>query len=171
VVEVYLPDKVMARIFLFLLVLLLGASCFNEPDCIVTASSAVKIDFKRVEINQTTLVSTVVDATIPFTSVSVSGIDTAFLKNRQLATLTLPIDPRAKKIKYVFDIASTNTTPARKDSIEFSYSAESRVISPTCGAYAFFFDLKVTSTNLDSTRYRVLNTRLLKNTTNVQVFY
>jgi tetrahydromethanopterin S-methyltransferase subunit F len=174
VVEVYLSLQAMARLLLFLLVLLFGVSCFNEPDCLITASSAIKIDFRQTKTNPTTLVRSVVDSALVFNSVFVSGIDTAYIKyraNQTFTSVTLPVDPRVKTIKYVFNIRSTSGVITRKDSLEFSYASESIVIAPRCGAYTYFLDLKVTNTNYDSTRYRIVSSRLLKSTTNVQVFF
>ncbi|MCE2893318.1 MAG: hypothetical protein LW721_02680 [Flammeovirgaceae bacterium] len=164
----------MARILLFLLVVLMGASCFYEPDCLVTASSAVKIEFKQTKTNPTTRVRTVVDSALVFNSVLVSGIDTAYIKyklGQSFSSVTLPVDPRVKTIKYVFNIRSTSGVITRKDSIVFNYASESVVIAPRCGAYTYFLDLKISKTNYDSTKYKLVSNRLLKGTTNVQVFF
>ena len=164
----------MARILLFLLIILFGVSCFNEPDCLITASSAVKIEFKQTKTNPTTRVRTVVDSALVFNSVLVSGIDTAYIKyklGQSFSSVTLPVDPRVKTMKYVFNIRSTSGVITRKDSIEFSYASESVVIAPRCGAYTYFLDLKIQKTNYDSTKYKLVSNRLLKGTTNVQVFF
>ena len=160
-----------SRILIVLAAFVLGTSCFNEPDCIVTASTAIKIDFKQTKINPTTFIRATVDSLVFFTTVFVTGIDTAYIKNRQLSSLTLPIDPHTKEIKFVFNIKSSNGAFTRKDSMSFNYASESRVIAPKCGAYTYFLDLKVKSASYDSTKYRLVSNRLLKNTTNVQVFY
>jgi hypothetical protein len=164
----------MARILLFLLVVLMGASCFNEPDCLINASTAIKIDFRQTKTNPTTQVRTVVDSALVFNSVIVSGIDTAYIKyklGQTFSSVTLPVDPRVKTMKYVFNIRSTSGVITRKDSIEFSYASESVVIAPRCGAYTYFLDLKIRNTNYDSTKYKLVSNRLLKGTTNVQVFF
>lgn len=164
----------MARIFLFLLIILFGVSCFNEPDCLINASTAIKIEFKQTKTNATTLVRSVVDSALLFDSVLVSGIDTAYIKykaNQTFTSVTLPVDPRTKSIKYVFNIRSTSGIITRKDSIEFSYASESVVIAPRCGAYTYFLDLKIAQTNYDSTKYKLVSNRLLKGITNVQIFF
>jgi hypothetical protein len=161
----------LARILLFLLLILTGVSCFNEPDCIITATSAIKIDFKQSKIDKNTLKSIVVDTAVIFTSVRVSGIDTAYFKNIQTSSLTLPINPKEKTVKYTFNIRSASGAILRKDSLYYSFSSESKIIAPTCGAYTYFINLKLTSTNLAENKHKLINNRLLKNTTNVQVFY
>ena len=162
---------VVSRILIVLAAFAFGTACFREPDCIVTASTAIKIDFKQTKINPTTFIRATVDSSVFFTSVIVTGIDTAYIRNKQLSSLTLPIDPRTKEIKFVFNIKSSNGAFTRKDSMSFNYTSESRVIAPKCGAYTYFLDLKVKSASYDSTKYRLVSNRLLKNTTNVQVFY
>ena len=163
--------KVLARILLLLLLVLIGVSCFNEPDCIITATSAIKIDFKQYKVDKNTLKLTAVDTAVIFTSVWVSGIDTAFAKNIQATSLTLPINLKEKAVKYRLNIRSASGTITRTDSLQYSFSSESRVIAPTCGAFTYFVNLKLTSTNLAETKYKLVNSNLLKSTTNVQVFY
>jgi Family of unknown function (DUF6452) len=169
---IFAQKYVLTRILLFALLLLFGASCFNEPDCIVTATTSIKIDFKQTTTNKTTLLKSIVDSTVIFSSVYVYGIDTgAYIQNKKSSSVTLPINPEKKSMKYVFNIQSTTGAITRKDSLEFSFDSESRVISQKCGAYTYFLNLKVTDTNLESTKYKLTNNRLLKNTTNVQVFF
>jgi hypothetical protein len=174
VINYICTKRVVSRLFLFVLLILFSMSCFNEPDCIVTATTAIKIDFKQTKINSTTQVRSTVDSAVVFTSIMVSGIDTAYIKykaNQTFTSVTLPIDPRLATVKYIFTIQSTSGAITRKDSIEFSYASESSVLAPSCGAYTYFLDLKVTDTNYEETKYRIVNNRLLKNTTNVQVFF
>jgi hypothetical protein len=160
----------MARFLLFLLTLLFGASCFNEPDCIITASTAIKIDFKQTKTNITTLIKSVEDSLVIVTYAKVLGIDTAYVSNKRVASLTLPINPKVKTITYFINRRSLSGATTRLDSIQFSFAEESRVIAPKCGAYTFFLDLKVLQTSFSQTQYKVTSTRLLKNTTNVQIF-
>jgi hypothetical protein len=161
----------MARILPFLLVMLFGVSCFNEPDCIVTASTSIKFDFKQTKTDKTTLVKSLVDSALILTSVRVSGIDTAYISNKTATSITLPIDPKLKTITYYINRRSQSGASTRLDSIKFSFSEESRVIAPKCGAYTFFLDLKIVQTSFSQTQYKLTSTRLLKNTTNVQVSF
>lgn len=161
----------MTRFLLFLMMILVGASCFNEPDCIVTATSSIKIDFKQTKTDKITLLKSVVDSALVLKYVNVTGIDTAYVKNRISATLTLPINPKTKTITYYLFRQSVSGASTRLDSIQFSFAEEGRVIAPKCGAYTFFLDLKVVQTSFSQTQYKITSTRLLKNTTNVQVYF
>lgn len=69
VINYICTKKVLARILLFLLLVLTSVSCFNEPDCIINATSAIKIDFKQYKIDKNTLKLTAVDTAVIFTSV------------------------------------------------------------------------------------------------------
>jgi hypothetical protein len=166
--------RIVAKLFLFILLLLFSVSCFTEADCLITATTAIKIDFKQTKTDKITLLKSVVDSALVFTSVWVSGIDSAyikFVKDKQYTSVTLPINPQKKSVQYVFNIQSKSGVILRKDSIQLSFSNESRVISQKCGAYTYFLDLKVISTSFDSTKYKLTNNRLLKGVTNVQVFF
>lgn len=164
----------MARLLLFILLILFNTSCFTEADCLVTATTAIKIDFKQTKTDRTTLLKSVVDSALVFNSVWVSGIDTAyikFIKDKQYGSVTLPINPQEKSVKYVFNIRSKSGNILRKDSLQLSFSNESRVVSQKCGAYTYFLNLRIASTSFDSTKYKLTNDRLLKGITNVQVFF
>jgi len=161
----------MTRFLLFLMMILVGASCFNEPDCIVTATTSIKIDFKQTKTDKTTLIKSVVDSALILNYVKVTGIDTSYLTNKTTATVTLPINPKEKTITYYLFRKSASGATTRLDSIKFSFSEEGRVIAPKCGAYTFFLDLKVVQTSFSQTQYKITSTRLLKNTTNVQVYF
>lgn len=163
----------MTRILILLLAILFGSSCFNEPDCIVTASTAIKIDFKQTKTDKTTLLKTVVDSALIFDYVKVSGIDSSYtyVKGKTYTSLTLPINPKNKTITFSLNRRSVSGTTTRLDSIQFSFADETRVIAPKCGAYTYFLDLKIVQTSFAPTSYKLVNNRLLKNTTNVQVFF
>ncbi|MFM9838461.1 MAG: DUF6452 family protein [Cyclobacteriaceae bacterium] len=160
-----------ARLYLFGLLILFSTSCFNEADCIKTATSAIKIDFKQVKTDKTTLLRSTIDSLLLIDYVRVSGIDSVYANNIKTNTLTLPINPTKKEVTYIFQRSSSNGAFKKIDSIKFSYSSESRVISQKCGAFAYFLNLKVTSTSFDSTKYKLANSRLLKGATNVQLFF
>jgi hypothetical protein len=159
------------KFLIFSLCVIFSTSCFNEADCIITATTAIKIDFKQTKVNSTTLVKSVTDSLLLLNYVKVSGIDTTYLKKIKTSSITLPINPSSKEVTYIFERSSTSGTITKVDSIKFSYSDESRVISAKCGAFTYFLNLKVISSSFDSTKYKLVNNRLLKSTTNVQIFF
>jgi Family of unknown function (DUF6452) len=149
-----------------------STGCFSEPDCIVTAATAIKIDFKQTKTDSRTLLKSVVDSSLNLDYVKVSGIvDSSYIKKVKATSVTLPIDPNKKVVTYIFKRSSASGAISQIDSIQFSFANESKVIAPKCGAYTFFLDLKVTATSFGETKYKLTSNRLLKGITNVQVFF
>lgn len=170
----YICATKMTRFLILLLAILFVTSCFNEPDCIVTASTAIKIDFKQTKTDKITLLKSVVDSALVFDYVKVSGIDTSYIKyvkDKTYTSVTLPINPKSRTITYYLNRRSVSGATTRLDSIQFSFADETRVVAPKCGAFTYFLDLKVVQTSFDATKYKLVSNRLLKNTTNVQVFF
>ena len=161
----------MAKLLIFFLFVIFSAGCFSEPDCIVTAVTAIKIDFKQTKTDSRTLLKSVVDSLLNLDYVKVSGIDTSYINKVKATSVTLPIDPNKKVVTYIFKRSSTSGAISQIDSIQFSFASESKVIAPKCGAYTFFLDLKVTATSFGETKYKLTSNRLLKGITNVQVFF
>lgn len=149
-------------------------ACFTEPDCIVTATMEVKIDFKQTKLNSRTNARSVVDTVLSFQSIKieVAGKDTLFATNVSAASLTLPIDPNQPSIKYTFVRKGRQAnSPTVTEFITLSYANETRIISSKCGAFVYFLDLKVDDSSYGQTGYKLVSDRLLKNTSNVQIFF
>ncbi|UXE65380.1 MAG: hypothetical protein KA713_12930 [Chryseotalea sp. WA131a] len=161
---------------LLMMVAMVGliSACFTEPDCIVTATMEVKIDFKQTKLNSQTNARSVVDTVLSFQSIqiAVGGKDTLFAANISAASLTLPIDPNQPSIKYTFVRKGRQAnSPTVTEFITLSYANETRIISSKCGAFVYFLDLKVDDSSYGQTGYKLVNDRLLKNTSNVQIFF
>lgn len=146
-------------------------SCFTQPDCIVTASMEIKIDFKQIKLNRQTNARTVVDTLVSFQSISISDIDTIYRKNVISSSLTLPINPNKTSVTYTFvRVGKQPTSPKVTETITFTYSHETRIISAQCGAFVYFLNLEITDSSYGTSQYKILNNRLLKSTSNVQIF-
>jgi hypothetical protein len=165
----------MQRFLTFLLISAVAAAstcCFTQPDCIVTASMEIKIDFKQIKINRQTNVRTVVDTLVSFRSISISDIDTAYRKNAVASSLTLPINPNKSSMTYTFVRNGRQpTSPTVTETITFTYNNETRIISAQCGAFVYFLNLDISDSSYGASQYKVLNDRLLKGTSNVQIFF
>lgn len=164
--------KRLTSISLIATVALACASCFTQPDCIVTASMEIKIDFKQIKLNRQTNARTVVDTLVSFQSISIADIDSAYLKNVVASSLTLPINPNKSSIKYTFVRNGRQTTsPKVTETITFTYNNETRIISAQCGAFVYFLNLEIADSSYGSSQFKILNDRLLKSTSNVQIFF
>jgi len=119
----------MLRYFLFGLLILLFSSCLNEPDCVINASNEVKIAFKKLTSDSA--------RTIILDSILVSGTDSVFNKRDTVSSIVLPVDPTALTTTYQFYYDSKMNT------LVLSYKRQTRMISPACGAFNYFFSLGI----------------------------
>ena len=161
-----------SRVLICFLFVFFGSACFNQPDCLITTTAAIKIDFKHNRIDVKTRLRTVVDTLVSFKSIQVSGIKGNLLKRDTAAvSFVLPIDPNITSVKYTFERKGKTGDPTVMDSISFSYTAETKIIAANCGAFPYFLNLYVTQTNYETKNYKTINTQLLKGATNVQIFF
>lgn len=130
-------------------------SCLDGPDCLVTTTNLVKIDFKNVDGTAKTLA---------LTNVTVSGTALTFYANQNVASVQLPVNPTATETTFTFVEGATSK------SIKIGYAVTNRVISEKCGAFAYYTDLRILENEFTSARVR--NFLLLTNvTSNVEIFY
>ncbi len=130
----------MKYLFLFF-VCALFASCFNEGDCLITATNQLRIQFRKKT-------STKTDSLIVFNSIVVSGTDTILIPSSSVREILLPIDVNADTTLFVFNRLNPADNSNVADSLVLSYTRQGKVISKDCGAYTFYQDLKIKKTNL-----------------------
>jgi hypothetical protein len=150
-------------VFLFLL-LVLTSSCFNQGDCVITATNKVKIALQK-KLDGTPR------STVFLSIEEVHGADTLLISTNDpnnptlVTTLTLPLNPN-------YD--STTFVMLRDDSTLFhltlGYSTYTKIIATDCGAFLYYEKLKVKHTDFDSTR--IVNSQLLINVSkNLQLYF
>ncbi len=113
--------------------LILFASCLDEPDCVTTASNQVFIALWRLDVDSARKV--IID------SILVSDTDSVFNEKDTTSTLNLPVNPGVNVTTFRFYYES------RMDSLILSYTRDTRVVSPQCGAFNYFQELGVVSTS------------------------
>ena len=113
------------------LLLLLFGACLNDPECLVTATTEVKISFLKGKA----------DSLLNIDMVTASGTDSIFYENDSTAHLTLPINPR-KSIS-TFKIHHNGQI----DSLQVGYVAQNLIISPSCGAFINYINLTVNASS------------------------
>ena len=124
------------------------------------------------------------DTTITFAynSVEILGKSVALTYRPAASEILLPldIDPSASSTTFIFHRIYADTSQQAIDTIEIGYVKQSKVITKDCGAYNFYKDLKILSTNLDSAQIKAFNKNLLKDPNssaitayalNYQIFY
>lgn len=150
----------------------LFASCFNEGDCLVSATNIMYIQFKK-KSNHTK------DTAITFAyySISLLGVDTPLTVKPATASLLLPVDINSDATTFIFHRINADSTDRKHDTLQVSYNRQTRVVSRDCGAYTFYVNLKIQKTSLDSLNIKTFSTSLLKDPTssayavNYQIFY
>ena len=149
---------------LLIFLIFLSSSCFNQGDCLITASGYTKIDFYQKSNKQL--------KTITFLSITVSGNGSIlYYDSTSASTLLLPVNPRGDTTRFTFYY------DGKSDFITVKYSTETRIISPDCGAFIYFKDLEIVNTSFDQGLIKLINTQLLKDAvnhkyaTNLQVFF
>lgn len=111
------------------ILVILFSACLDEPDCIVTASSQVNISLRKILVDSARAVE--------FTSILVSGTDSVFYENDSVTSVMLPVNPNATETMFRFYYES------KIDTLILSYTRQTRVISPGCGAFNYFQDLDI----------------------------
>lgn len=109
--------------------ILLFSSCLNEPDCVITSSNEVKISFEKLTSDSARII--VLD------SILVSGTDTVFYVRDTVSSVILPVNPGVSTTVYKFYYDSSLNT------LILTYTRQTRVISPACGAFIHFFNLGI----------------------------
>ncbi|HTH55998.1 MAG TPA: DUF6452 family protein [Cyclobacteriaceae bacterium] len=134
--------------------LILG--CFSEGDCLITATNQLHIRLKK----RSNLAK---DTAVSFDYIQFSSVEHSSVASGNVTTqeFLVPLDTKSDSTLIVFK----RTGSATEDFLLLSYLRQTKVISKDCGAYTYYVNLKVLSTNLDSTQIRVFNTVLLKDPT------
>ncbi|MGC4020877.1 MAG: DUF6452 family protein [Cyclobacteriaceae bacterium] len=140
------------------LLCLLFASCFNEGDCLISATNFIHIQFKK-KSNHT------VDTLVLFNYIYFVGTDSGISKF-QASEILLPVNINADSSStgYIFQISSLDSTLTENDTLRVSYARQSKVITKDCGAYTFYNDLKITESTFGS-NVKAYSTSLIKDPT------
>lgn len=142
-------------------------SCFNQGDCLKTATNLVKVKLLNKtdgSIRETTFLSVMelshqadnTTDTIRFVPV---GGDTT------VNAIQLPLDPTLQESAFVF-----MTSDSVVYNLDLKYNTFSRVVAADCGAFLYYENLSVSDTNFD--RVKILSTQLLTSvTTNLEIYF
>jgi hypothetical protein len=149
-----------------MLICVLFGSCLNDGDCLITATNNMHVQFKTHRDNKT-------DTSITITSIFISGTDSALVPGTALTQILLPVDIHRDTTTYIFKYAN-----APSDTLQVSYSGQTKIIAKDCGAFTYYQNLRVLHTNFKLKEY---STSLLKDPTlgntysayavNYQIFY
>jgi hypothetical protein len=123
--------------------------CFNDGNCLITATNYMHIQFKK-ESNK-------LDTAVYFSHISISGANAILFTNDTLVNeILLPLDIHSDSTEYIFQYVN-----APADTFRVGYTAQSKVIAKDCGAFTYYQNLKVLHTNLKGEQIKPFNTSLL----------
>jgi hypothetical protein len=144
------------RFFLIGLIIFVLSSCLSDPNCIITASNEIKIQFKKKGTDSLKFVT--------FPSITSSGTDKTTSMDSATA-IRLYVNPRDTTTTFKFQHDGI------EDTLRIKYFQQTIVISPECGAYTFYSHLAVDGYSFAGT-VRVLNAQLSTvNVVNLEIKY
>jgi hypothetical protein len=151
----------MSKAVLVVFLVILSSSCFNQGDCLETASGFMKLDFYER--------TSKLPKYIKFDSIYVSGTDLVFTQDT--TTLLLPVNPAEAFTRFML------FHDGKSDSLTVSYTSETRIIATDCGAFTYFKNLEIVNSSFDPALIRLISTELLKDpvhqryVTNLEIFF
>ena len=146
------------------------ASCYDQGDCILTSSNLVRIDFINSQ-------STKEAKTVVFDSALVLPTNYVFfgdstLKAVTASTILLPVDPTESQTTFIIFYNK------KADTLVFSYTTQSKVLSPDCGTFSYQNDLTIIYSTFPADSAAVVNPQLRLNfgtsrdpVTNVKIYH
>jgi hypothetical protein len=142
-----------------IILMLAVSSCFDEGECLITNTNIVKVGLRSKETGDLVKVK--------FDSVSIQYSDSVYYIGQEVQGLGLPVNPGVTEMMYVLAYGGI------KDTVLLSYTNQSVVLAPHCGAFPFQNNLvvvKYSTFGLDSVG--VTNQSLLRNVAeNVRIYF
>jgi hypothetical protein len=141
---------------LLIITCLICSACFEQGDCQNQTSNIIKLDFFSY--------ATLRSRTILIDSVTISGLDSAFYKNTNLSSISLPLDP-------VGVIANISIhSPEGLSQVNLNYQTQSSVLDPACGAVDIFKLASASGQGFDSLKI-IQSILATPSTTNVRIYF
>jgi len=142
------------RIVQIISLIFLLTGCLDEQDCIITSTNLVKINFK---------IDSKTARVISFTKINVSGLTRDFYSGASVSSVELPVSPDDNEATFTFEFEG------RTETIRLTYSRQSEVISPSCGAFTNYSGLSVPESSFEL--FTLTNRQLVINAaSNLEVF-
>ena len=156
--KVYLRTKnSLLRFFLFIGFCLALTSCFDKGDCLLNSTDIIKFQLYTID-------SPYVVKKVKFTALASPGIGLTYNTTDTLSFFGLKTDPAQLTTEYVFQRGT------RYDTLILSYTQQTVVLSPDCGAYNYRKDLTVQHSTFGPNKVVVVNPLLLTTTAvNVEI--
>jgi hypothetical protein len=157
--KLYLRTKnSILRALVAIILMLAVSACFDEGECLITNTNIVKVSLRSKQTGQ--LVS------ITFDSVSIAHTDSVYYINKQVQGLGLPVNPGVTEMAYVLAYGG------KKDTLLLTYTNQSVVLGPACGAFPFQKNLAVKYSTFGQDSVAVTNETLLRDVAeNIRIYF
>ncbi len=161
------------KFVVLLLIVGLFGSCFNEGDCLVSATNYMHLQFKK-EANHS------LDSAVILDTIYISGTDTSLVFNSATSAVLIPLDIHNATTTFIFQRTNPLDSTLAYDTLQVGYATRSKVIAKDCGAFTYYQNLAILKTNLREAQIKIYSTSLLKDPTssgisayavNYQIFY
>ena len=141
------------RFFPASVLILLLSACLSEPDCLVTATTGVKISFRDPV--------TGIAKNVKFHSIRVSSLSGQYIPPDSLRSIALPVDPYETETTFIFDYGAieSGVSVIKTDAMTLTYTSQTVIISPDCGGAIYHTNLAVKEYTF-VTAPKVVNTQL-----------
>lgn len=112
-------------------------------------SNLIKINLKKKSDNT--------EQRITFSSIDIEDSAFKLYQNQEVGALELPVDPNDTLTTFILNY---NDASQR---LSFTYTNETRILAPDCGAFLYHTNVTISETTFDSTALRVISRDLLQN--------
>jgi hypothetical protein len=146
--------------FIVLVVIsVLFGSCFNDGNCLITATNYMHIQFKKES-------NIKLDTVVDLTTIYISGTDSILAVNAATKEVLIPLDIHSATTTFILQHTNpSNPSLPAADTFHVQYTAQSKIIAKDCGAFTYYQNLKVLYTSLKESQIKVVSTSLLKDPT------
>jgi hypothetical protein len=142
------------RAVLFILMVLVFFGCYEQTDCLINNTNALKIAFKGKTLGK--------DTTVTFISIRELKTPGNLYTNTGVSSVSIPLQIKDSTTTVIFYY--TEKSKPVSDTLTVSYLNQTRVISTDCGAYLYQLDVAVLKTDFE--KVRVTSSVLLTTVTN-----
>jgi hypothetical protein len=157
-----------------ILICVFFGSCLNDGNCLITSTNNIHIQFKKESNHK-------LDTALVIKTISISGTDSIIKVNTSASEVLIPIDIHSNTTSIVIRHTNSDSTNVGLDTLQVSYTGQSKVIAKDCGAFTYYQNLEMIKTNLKDSQIKIFSTSLLKDPTlgntpsayavNYQIFY
>jgi hypothetical protein len=137
------------RFFLSSVLILLLSACLSEPDCLVTATTGVKISLR----DQVTGIA----KNVKFYSIIYDAKGNVLTDS--VKSIVLPVNPFATETTFILEYASSGMATPKTDTMTLTYTSQTVIVSPDCGGVIYHTNLAVKNYSF-AIAPKVVNTQL-----------